>query len=264
MNKLIELFLLFMIYSIIGWFIEMIPKSIKAKRFINRGFLIGPYLPIYGSGAILMTLLLKDFFNKPIILFLSSLIICSILEYITSYLMEKLFKARWWDYSSRPINLNGRIWIGNAILFGISGVIVINIVNPLLLKYINKINDIALLIIAVILFTTFIIDIIVSYNIINNFKKEVFIRLEDSSEKISKKVKTILNNKVNEESKFISTKLIEFYDQLSKETKKAFEMRTILYRRLINAFPNLEIGKEIIKKNIEDISFKLKENIKKK
>lgn len=262
MNDLCKLFLLFMIYSIIGWIIEIIPKSIQSKRFINRGFLIGPYLPIYGSGAIIMTLLLNDFSDKSIILFVSSLIICSFLEYMTSYLMEKIFKARWWDYSNRLFNLNGRIWIGNAILFGLCGVLVLKIGNPIFLKYINKIDDTILFLVTIVLFITFIIDVIISYNIINNVKKEVVFKLEDSSERMTKKVMSVLNNRVKEESDVLLNKILELYRQISEELKKAFEIRTILYRRLINAFPGFKIGKQIIKKNIEDIKSRIKDKTK--
>lgn len=262
MNRLIQLFLLFMIYSIIGWLIEIIPKSIRAKRFINRGFLIGPYLPVYGSGSVIMTVCLNDISSNPIILFILSLIICSILEYITSYIMEKMFKARWWDYSTKPLNLNGRIWIGNAILFGLGGVAVIKFINPIIFKYINQINENTLSIITIILFIIFIIDLIISYNVINNFKKELVFKLEDSSEKMANKVKNILNNKIKEETSTIQNKLTDLYKQITKEIKKAFGMRTMLYRRLVNAFPNLEISKDTIKKSIEDISSKFKGKIK--
>ena len=252
MNNLIQLFLLFIIYSVIGWFIEMIPKSIKNKRFINRGFLIGPYLPIYGSGAVIMTILLQKYSNKLFILFLFSLIICSILEYITSFLMEKLFKARWWDYSKKPLNLNGRIWIGNAIAFGICGVIVIKI-NPFIINYLSKINTNTLLIISIILFITFLLDLVISYNIINNFKKEVITRIEDSSEKMSNKVKEVLNTRIKLETDTITNKITDLYNQITNEIKKAFSIRTVLYRRLINAFPDFQIGKSIIKKVLKKL-----------
>ena len=262
MNKLIQLFLLFIIYSVIGWFIEMIPKSIENKRFVNRGFLIGPYLPIYGSGAVIMTLSLQKFSDKLFILFLFSLIICAVLEYITSYIMEKLFKARWWDYSKKPLNLNGRIWIGNMIAFGICGVIVIKIGNPLILKYLSKINDNTLLIASIILFITFLLDLVISYNIINNFKKEIVTRIEDSSEKMSNKVKEMLNTKIKLETNIITNKLSELYNQITNEIKKAFSVRTILYRRLITAFPDFQIGKSNIKKSIKQIKNKLKIKIR--
>ncbi len=94
MNKLAMYFLLFIIYSVLGWIMEVCLALYKEKKFINRGFLIGPYCPIYGVGCILLSVCLQSFASNPITLFLMSLVICSGLEYATSYIMEKIFKAR--------------------------------------------------------------------------------------------------------------------------------------------------------------------------
>lgn len=91
-------FLLFITYAFFGWLMEVICKLIQEKRFINRGFLIGPYCPIYGWGALAITILLKKYLDDPIALFFMSVIICSIIEYLTSYILEKKYNARWWDY----------------------------------------------------------------------------------------------------------------------------------------------------------------------
>ena len=91
--KLKKYFLLFMMYSIVGWIMEVILALICHHKFINRGFLIGPYLPIYGVGCILMLLLLERFKDKPILLVILSMVICSLLEYITSYLLFIVLKS---------------------------------------------------------------------------------------------------------------------------------------------------------------------------
>ena len=90
-------FLLFVFYSFLGWLMEVTQGYVRHKKFVNRGFLIGPYCPIYGYGAISMTLLLKGYANDPIVLFVMAIVICSILEYTTSFVMEKIFKIRWWE-----------------------------------------------------------------------------------------------------------------------------------------------------------------------
>ena len=92
-----------------GWCIEVIDTLITTKKFVNRGFLIGPYCPIYGVGAIIMIVSLNRFIDVPIMLFVMSMVIFALLEYYTSYFMEKLFRARWWDYSTKKFNINGRI-----------------------------------------------------------------------------------------------------------------------------------------------------------
>lgn len=116
MTQISEIFLWFMLYSIVGWAYETVVCSlIKYHRVINRGFHIGPYCPIYGIGAVICFLLLDDIrYQIPgiggvlVIFVMSGFIACTI-EYFISWLMEKLFHARWWDYSDRPFNLNGRI-----------------------------------------------------------------------------------------------------------------------------------------------------------
>ena len=118
---------------------EVTLKYIELKRFINRGFLIGPYCPIYGCGAVLITLLLQKFVNDPITLFVYGIIICSILEYTTSFIMEKLFNARWWDYSTKKFNINGRICLETMIPFGLLGLAIVYIINPFFLKIFDKI-----------------------------------------------------------------------------------------------------------------------------
>ena len=81
-------FLLFMIYSVLGWTMEVTCKLIQYKRFINRGFLIGPYCPIYGCGGILITVLLNRYMSDPFVLFVMAILLCGTLEYLTSYFMD--------------------------------------------------------------------------------------------------------------------------------------------------------------------------------
>lgn len=203
-------FLLFMIYSFIGWIIEVIDLFILSKKFINRGFLIGPYCPIYGVGSLFMIAFLHPYVKDPFVLFLMAVAVCSILEYTTSYLMEKLFKARWWDYSNNKFNINGRICLETMIPFGIGGCIILYIANPMITSVLNQIPDVILLILAIILFVIFLIDNIISYKIILNFKKVASTIKKDSTEEISKRVRAILKSK------------------------------SIFTKRLMNAFPNVK------------------------
>ena len=133
-------FLLFISYSVFGWVMEVIVKFIQYKRFINRGFLIGPYCPIYGFGALFITLLLNKYIEYPMLLFIVAIIICSILEYMTSLVLEKIYHARWWDYSNKKFNLNGRICVNTMIPFGILGMIMMYVFNPLVFKFYNYLN----------------------------------------------------------------------------------------------------------------------------
>ena len=181
--------LIFFIYAFAGWLMETTSISIRNKKFVNRGFLIGPYCPIYGYGAISMTLLLKGYANDPIVLFVMAIVICSILEYTTSFVMEKLFKIRWWDYSNRKFNINGRICLETMIPFGILGCLMIYFVNPFMFAIIDMIPSNLINIIAVILFIIYLVDNAISITIISNLKDITLDVKGDSTEKVTKEVR---------------------------------------------------------------------------
>lgn len=194
--NLSEMFLLFICYSFIGWVIEVIYEYFVNGKLVNRGFLIGPYCPIYGVGGLIATITLTSHKDSIIILFVMSMFMFALLEYFTSYLMEKLFKARWWDYSQNKYNINGRICLETLIPFGLLGCVAIYIINPIMFYIINIIDFKFLHIIAIVLFIIFLIDFIVSLKIINSFKNTAMSFLKkDNTEEISKKVKDALLSK---------------------------------------------------------------------
>lgn len=123
-------FLYFVFYSFLGWVFETIACSARERRFVKRGFLNGPYCPIYGCGAMLIIFLLKPFKNA-VALFFFSMILCAALEYFTSYVMEMIFHARWWDYSDKRFNINGRICLRESVIFGILGLFLTKVLHPL-------------------------------------------------------------------------------------------------------------------------------------
>lgn len=196
MSKFLFYFLLFFIYSFIGWVIEMFTVNFVLKqKFADRGFLIGPYCPIYGFASIIMIFILSRYKGDILVLFFMSIIICTIIEYFTSYIMEKLFKARWWDYSNEPFNLNGRICLINSIGFGILGVLLIRIINPFFVGLLSKLGTNVLNIISLILLILFIFDVIFSFNIIRKIKGSLSRTNKDSTAEISSKVKNELLSK---------------------------------------------------------------------
>jgi len=210
---------------------EVVLKYREHKRFIDRGFLIGPYCPIYGYGSVLITALLYKYNSDPIVLFFMTVLTCGTLEYFTSWIMEKLFKARWWDYSKRKFNLDGRVCLGTLIPFGLFGLILTYITNPFLINCFNKADMIVLNIISSIVFAIYIIDNIISTIIIIGFRKTTIKigmeKKEDNTEEITRKVREILAQK------------------------------SWGYRRLIDAFPGLET----IKLRIQEITNEVKENV---
>lgn len=128
----------FMFYSVLGWCYEVLLYSIKYRLFVNRGFLFGPYCPIYGFGAVIDIIVLRGIEN-PAVLFLSGAILACGLEYLTSWGMEKLFRNRWWDYSDKLFNINGRVCLLGAIVFGTFAVLLIKGIHPLVASYTDQI-----------------------------------------------------------------------------------------------------------------------------
>jgi uncharacterized membrane protein len=146
----------------LGWLYESILCSIFGeRRFINRGFLLGPYCPIYGTGAILCWLVLRDN-NNIFEVFVIAAILCCVLEYITSFCMEKVFQARWWDYSNMPFQLHGRICLYGGIIFGV-GIVVVNFfIQPTLMQLTSQLNESSLNGLALVLFIVVGIDMVLT------------------------------------------------------------------------------------------------------
>lgn len=234
-------FLLFITYAFFGWLLEVVGKLIEQKKFINRGFLIGPYCPIYGVGALLITFLLKKYTSDPIALFIMAIVVCGILEYLTSYLMEKIFHARWWDYSQRKYNINGRIFLNTIIPFGLLGMFIMYISNPFLIEKFESLPEMFLNILFWVLLIIYIVDNIISTNVISHVGKTTkeFGKNLDNTEEITKKVKEALIGK------------------------------SALYRRLLNAYPKIQAIKvkikekqKEIKRQVEERKNEIKESVK--
>lgn len=157
-----ELFLWFFFYSLLGWLYESIICSIFGEgRFINRGFLLGPYCPIYGTGAILCWLVLRDNTNIFAVFAVAAVLCCAV-EYITSFCMEKVFHAKWWDYSNMPFQLHGRICLYGGLIFGGAVVIVKFFVQPTLMQFTALLNESLLNGSALVLFIVIGIDMVLT------------------------------------------------------------------------------------------------------
>ena len=212
-------FLYFAIYSIIGWMLEVIYTLITKKKFVNRGFLIGPYCPIYGSG-LLVILFLYDIEIHFIFKFLIIAVLCSVLEYITSYIMEKIFNARWWDYTNDFLNINGRVCLETFIEFGLAGTLGLYFLHPIVSNTLLSFELNTIYILTIIVFVILISDISISFNVLNKIKNKIKKESKDNTEEINKKVLNFLKS------------------------------NNYLYRRIRDAFPKFKIRlpRDIVKK----------------
>lgn len=187
-------FLLFFTGSVLGWVMEVVCKLIQFRRFINRGFLIGPYCPIYGFGAVLVTALLSRFSDSPLAVFGQAVLVCGVLEYFTSWLMEKLFHARWWDYSQRRFNINGRVCANTLIPFGLLGLLMIYLVKPACWRFYASFPPALLRALCLSLLALMLADVVISSTVLGKIRQSASRLKGDSTEEITRRVRAALAN----------------------------------------------------------------------
>ena len=232
---ILRIYLYFWIISIMGWIIEIIVCSLPEKKFINRGFLVGPYCPIYGFGGLILSCLMS-FKNNMLIVFVLSSLSCTILEYVTSYIMELMFKVRWWDYSNEFFNINGRVCLRNAIAFGFLGLITVCFINPYLFNILNQLSKNSLIIICAVVFIVTLIDILTSFNIMSNIKSAVYkINNKDATNDIKRIIKEELLKKDFLYRRFINAynQFEYYYGEIKDKIKNNEKIQKI---RLINGY----------------------------
>ena len=214
LDSVCYIFLLFMFYSFFGYIVEIISCSIRNKELtLNRGFFLGPYLPIFGFSCVLIGQLILRYKSDLFTVFVMSAFVCVTVEYITSYVLEKIFKARWWDYSDHKFNLDGRVCLFNAFLFGIGGIAFCYIINPITTFIINIMPLLVFRIVSITLLVIFLVDVVITIRTLYQVKVS------------SRKFK---NRDVTAEL----TKLIR-----EELTKKRGIKTNFFVRHMLNAFP---------------------------
>ena len=187
--------MLFAIMSMAGWLLEVVCKYIENGRFVNRGFLTGPYCPIYGTGSVLAIVLLEDLAPHPVAVFFMSMLVCGSLEYITGWIMEKLFHARWWDYSERRFNLNGRVCLETLVPFSLMCLAIIYIVKPALFNMFIKMPPSIGHASCIIFAALFIADIVISGHILHRIRNSAELTDGDNTESLTQVVRAELTKK---------------------------------------------------------------------
>lgn len=137
----ITIFILFLIFSHVGWLWEVLLTSSRHGFFINRGFMHGPWLPVYGVGAVLLIVCLKKIQGNVWFMFLASSVLCGTLEYFTALALETLYKRKWWDYNDYYFNIQGRTCLLVVILFGILGTVLVGAAGPVINNWLLRIPE---------------------------------------------------------------------------------------------------------------------------
>ncbi len=267
-----EVLLLFCFYSVIGWCTEVIYATVNSGKFVNRGFLNGPVCPIYGAGVVLVLFVLEPLKDNIFILFIGSVLLTSLIEFITGLILEKIFNDKWWDYSKDPFNIRGYICLKFSLLWGVACIVVVDVIEPLIYDLIKVTPKVFGYIILTISLIIFLIDFIVTVSAILKFKKRLYImdelvsKLKDLSDEIGEnlsdgvlvameKQEVVKENVEDVRDKFILTVDIEKrkkeLEELKDKYRKYFENKEFGYERLFKAFPALQKGK--YKERIEKI-----------
>lgn len=244
-----ELVISFALYSLLGWACESAYCSIPAKKFINRGFLNGPFCPVYGVGALLVIFLLRPFTQNIVVLFVFGVVITSVLEYITGFLLEKLFHTTWWDYSKRKFNIKGRVCLRNSLLFGVLSVLLMHFINPFVERLENWIPQWMLPIAAFLFLFYFITDGVITVRSILTMNgkldelEKVLEALKAKSEENRERLQQSFESKVNATRETVlelqtasKERLQERLEAISKGLNSGAQ------RRLLKAFPNMIAG----------------------
>mgnify|MGYP002516380036 FL=1 len=233
MNKIPLYILSFFFYSAAGWFVESLYRSIGEKRIINSGFLTGPMCPIYGTGALVMTVFLYNpFKDRPLLVFLLGMVLCDIVEYITSVLMEVLFHARWWDYTYEFLNIKGRICLKHTLYWGIVAISFVKLIHPHVDAVMMNLDVKTVRLILIGIFVVFFIDVA------NSVRKALDIR------KLQVKLSSILNsigNTFNSVKTTFGSKKNSFQQSLENTADKLSDTKDEVFEQLQDVIHEFEL-----------------------
>ena len=193
---------LFIIYSFMGWVYETIFCTIKGGKWENRGFMYGPVCPIYGTGAIAASLIMKLTLENQIELswwqiYLISVAGSAVLEYVTSLALEKLFHAVWWDYSNLPLNLHGRISLFTSLGFGFGGLLIVYIIAPFTENAVSYIPSIIMELLALCLIFIFAVDLSLTVTALHHFDR-IVVHMEET---FNYRMETFVNSTVRQSAR---------------------------------------------------------------
>lgn len=223
----------FLIFGFVGWVSEVIYAACIHRRFINRGFLSAPFCPIYGFGVVLIEILLGKETDSIFMLFVGSMVIATLLELLTGFLLEKGFKTRWWDYSDSKFNIFGYVNMGYSVLWGVSGAFVVKIVLPVLNTVINPIPWVVTSVIFLSVVIMLLLDFATTAGAIVGINKQA-----RALSGISSRIKEI-TKKLDSDPDGDTAELSDEYERLVVRYKDILRKTTVIRRRILFAFPDL-------------------------
>lgn len=262
-NKICILITYFFIYSFLGWVLESVFKTILQKKFVNSGFINGPFCPIYGFGAIILYMFLDGFKDNFVLVFVVGVFVFSIWEYLVGYFLEKTFNTKYWDYSDEKFNLQGRICLRMSLVWGLLGVVFTYVLHPIVSELVKEIPYNVLEPVLAILTIAIVTDTIVSAIKVRNMELKLS-KLTEIQASLNSKLAEL---KMLQGMKTLATKKIQL-DSLKKTVEELRETEHLLkYKlnkrivRLRKAFPTMksQLITDFLNQKIEAIKKEKKE-----
>lgn len=250
----------FAIYAFLGWCVEVAYAALNSGKFVNRGFLNGPVCPIYGFGVVFIIAFLTPIENNFFVLFIGAVFITSFIEYMTGFVLEKVFHHRWWDYSDEPFNIRGYICLKFSLIWGIASIFIIKVVHTVIYDVVRLIPNLVGIIFIAIIIISFLIDFISAVQTVLKLNvrlrkiDEISVEMRNKSDILAKEISknTIELKKLYDENSVEfkqkhEASIIEIknkYEKESAELKVKYDKLTarrhIFQRRVLKAFPNIK------------------------
>ena len=253
MILLSEYFLWLVVYSFIGWAYESFIFTVWEGRPVNRGFLTGPICPVYGIGALVAIAFLYQRTGSIPQLFLVGMLLTCTVEYITAILLEKLFHAKWWDYSNFPLNFQGRISLLGGLVFGTFIVLLIKYIHPVVSDSVHNLPDWVRVSLSFLIFIALMLDLVTTVRhllLLNGRLQEIQSAMNGFVEQYAKRAEVLRDSLLDrfEESEFYSERIKTLFS-LSRiqniRLAKAFpQLRSIKYNDAWKKLKNILLGRE--------------------
>ena len=290
--RIYSLLLYFFIYSFLGWCTEVAYATVKERRFVNRGFLNGPWCPIYGVGVSAVVILLDGFRDSLLLLYLSSLVLVTLIEGMTGVIMDKIFHHKWWDYTGLPLNIGGYVCLPFSIAWGAACVVIVKGIHPLIERLVGFLPEAAGVALLCVLTVCLAADVAVTTaGILKlNRRLDMLERIGAELHEISDRMGANIHENVmdamekaealedvaqarKEKLDALSGEARERLDLLSGETRERYDMLRQRYaeltgatlqasRRLVRAFPRMESRRH--KELLDELKRRLEEVTRKK
>ena len=259
-----QLLFFFFIYAILGWCTEVIYAAVNSGKFVNRGFLNGPYCPIYGLGVITVVIALYPIRGNLLILFAGSVALTTALEFVTGYMLERIFNQKWWDYSDEHFNVKGYVCLRFSLLWGLACVLVVSVIHPGVVRFVDAIPRTVGIVILCVLLLSIASDIVITMLAILHIKRSIRVLNAISAEmktisdfaggKLYDGVNVIIEQKQSAKEKYEvqSAEYKAKIESIKLKLKQLSTGKSFVHRRIETAFPMLKVYKGRILKDVRD------------